>query len=145
MQQGSKVFKASLPVLADIRDFVLESAKSAGLPDHNASGIVLAVDEACSNVILHGYKGEDGDIEICVEAGPQRFKVEISDHAVPFDPLNSNAESALNQRLEERAPGGLGLLMIEQNTSTIHYDPREGGGNVLTLVVGGSPEVCDEH
>jgi anti-sigma regulatory factor (Ser/Thr protein kinase) len=62
---------------------------------------VRAVDEAATNTIAHGYRGETGTIEI--EVGHQRgtLVVCLCDQAVPFDPRDAPATN-LDLPLEKR-------------------------------------------
>jgi anti-sigma regulatory factor (Ser/Thr protein kinase) len=55
---------AELENLAAIRNFVQESAAALGVDQAVISDVVLAADEAVTNVILHGYQGRQGTIEI---------------------------------------------------------------------------------
>ena len=67
-----------------------------GLP-----GVTVAVDEACTNIIEHGYGGEDrGMIEIACEARDGELVITIQDHAQPFDPSEVPPPN-LNATLDE--------------------------------------------
>ena len=51
--------------MADVRAHIRASAKAAGFSDEWIEKLVLAVDEACTNIIRHAYNHrEDGKIEI---------------------------------------------------------------------------------
>ena len=51
--------------ISDVRDFVTEAAQVAGLSARAQHHCQIAVDEACTNIIEHGYGGEDrGEIKI---------------------------------------------------------------------------------
>jgi anti-sigma regulatory factor (Ser/Thr protein kinase) len=57
--------------------------------------------------------------------------VEIVDEGPPFDPL-ARPDPDITLDLEDRQPGGLGILMIRQFTDDVAYR-REDGRNVLTI------------
>jgi len=64
----SKKFPGKYSNLEKISDFVAKNAQSAGLNEQDVYSVQLAVDEACANIIEHGYEGENkGDIECVCE------------------------------------------------------------------------------
>jgi serine/threonine-protein kinase RsbW len=101
---------------------------AATIPD-----VVLAVDEAATNIILHGYQGQEGIIEIEVEQEGDALVVRLRDEAVPFDPTSVPLPD-LTVPLEQRAPGGLGIYLIRQVMDEVAYRITSQGGNELTLV-----------
>lgn len=144
MPPVQKTFPAELECLGAIRDFVAAAAGAAGRSAPEIDSIVLAVDEACSNIILHGYKGQGGEIAVWCAESARRFDVGLLDRAPPFNPLKEAPEPALDQPLDARLPGGLGVLLIRQNTSRQTHHPRAGGGNELIISVGSVEETTDE-
>lgn len=101
---------------------------AATIPD-----VVLAVDEAATNIILHGYQGQEGIIEIEVVQEGDALVVRLRDETVPFDPT-SVPPPDLTVPLEQRAPGGLGIYLIRQVMDEVMYRITSQGGNELTLV-----------
>jgi serine/threonine-protein kinase RsbW len=95
--------------------------------------VVLAVDEAASNIILHGYQGQPGFIEIVVERQGNSLLVHLYDQAPPFDPTKVSAPD-LTLPLEERPVGKLGVFLITQFMDDVIYNASPQGGNQLTLV-----------
>ena len=123
---------ADLRRLADIRRFVRERAASAHAPLECLDDLVQAVDEASTNVIVHGYRGRDGWLEIAVELEDDRFIVTVEDAALPFDPTTV-PEPDLSVPPMARKPGGMGVHLMRESTDTLSYRPRPGGGNILTM------------
>ena len=123
---------ADLRRLADIRRFVRERAASAHAPLECLDDLVQAVDEASTNVIVHGYRGCDGWLEIAVELEDDRFIVTVEDAALPFDPTTV-PEPDLSIPPMARKPGGMGVHLMRESTDTLSYRPRPGGGNILTM------------
>src|SRR5439155_17478646 len=73
--------------LAEVRSFVREATAAFGAPGSVADDLVQAVDEAVCNVILHGYRGFSGEIEVGAEARDGRIEIRILDRsAATFDP-----------------------------------------------------------
>jgi serine/threonine-protein kinase RsbW len=125
-------FAAELKNLAAIRDFVRESAAVLDVAPAIISDLLLAVDEAATNVIIHGYRGQQGTIEIEVKREAADIVVHVRDNAPPFDPTNVPSPD-LTRPLEERPPGGLGIYLIRQYMDEVIYRLMPQGGNELTL------------
>jgi serine/threonine-protein kinase RsbW len=125
-------FAAELKNLAAIRDFVRESAAVLDVAPAIISDLLLAVDEAATNVIIHGYRGQQGTIEIEVKREAADIVVHVRDKAPPFDPTDVPSPD-LTRPLEERPPGGLGIYLIRQYMDEVIYRLMPQGGNELTL------------
>ena len=124
-------FKADLGRLADIRDFIGEAAAGLGVPAEVRDDLRLAVDEAVTNILLHGYDGA-GDIDIEIAARDNDLVIRLSDAAPPFDPVGATPESLAP--VEDRTrPGGFGLYLIRQTMDEVDYR-RLDAGNELTLI-----------
>jgi len=124
---------ADLDRLADLRRFVREAAAAAGAPADRVGDIVQAVDESATNVIIHGYRGKRGWLEVTVAAEDGSLIVTLEDEAPAFDPT-SVPEPDLTVPPMERTPGGMGVHLIRACTDRVTYRPRAGGGNILTMV-----------
>jgi serine/threonine-protein kinase RsbW len=118
--------------LSIIRDFIHEKAKSAGAAPVEIDSLIQAVDEAVSNVIIHGYKDGPGEISIEVSDVLDSIWVMISDKAPSFDPTNA-PEPNINLPLEQRPVGGLGIHLIRHCVDEISHSVPNDGGNVLVL------------
>ena len=124
---------ADLERLADVRHFVRDAAASADAPIDCLDDLVQAVDEAATNVIVHGYRGQRGELEVAVGFDGERFVVTIEDWAPRFDPT-SRPEPDLSVPPERRKPGGMGVHLIRAATDELTWQPRPGGGNILRLI-----------
>lgn len=117
--------------LAEIRDFVQEVGEKLMIPQKVLANTKLAVDEACTNVIKHGYRGESGQIEIVVTGNGRDFSIAIKDFGKSFD-LRNVASPDLKMYVETRKRGGLGVFLMNQLMDEVRY--RAGhDGNVLTM------------
>src|SRR5262245_13566866 len=80
---------ATLDSLARISEFITDATKQAGLDDHAAWQVQLAVDEAATNVIQHGYdQGMPGKIELSWRLDGPSLVVALRDYGRRFDPEN---------------------------------------------------------
>lgn len=115
-----------------IRRVVREAALLAGAADAWADDLVLAVDEACQNVVRHGYAGAPGDIVVTLARTPEGDGVvtEILDFAPPVDPALVRGRD-----LDDVRPGGLGVHLIEALCEEAGFtSPPEGAGNLFRMV-----------
>lgn len=125
---------ARLDNLGAIRAFIEEACGNAGAPPSDCFDLKLAVDEACSNIIEHGYAGgTSGSISIACEGTEDGVRVTIIDFGRAFDPAAVPAPD-LSAGWEDRPIGGLGWHLIRRSVDAVDYGPNPGGGNRLTLV-----------
>lgn len=117
-----------------VREMIGDCCDIAGCDRATRRDIVLAVDEACQNVIRHAYAGaDDGRMGVAVwleSGGEQRRLIfEISDDADPVDPATVSPRD-----LEDVKPGGLGTHLIREIMDTVDFvaSPVEAG-NILRL------------
>lgn len=125
------VVLAQLDQLRRIREFAETELASAGF-EAEAHALVLALDEAATNTIVHGYADKPGDIELTIEFEGDEVVATLLDDAPTHNPLNA-PEPDLSLPLEERPIGGLGVYLVK--TLTDHQEHRSRGecGNVLIL------------
>lgn len=123
-------FAAEPGQLKIIRHLLREIAGRAGLDADGADELVLAVDEACQNIIRHGYHGRhDGCIDVRVRRDAGLLTVELVDYAPPVQPAQCRGRS-----LDEPRPGGLGTYFMSALTDRVRYlRPPPGAGNRLVL------------
>jgi anti-sigma regulatory factor (Ser/Thr protein kinase) len=132
---GQRLARLRIPARADrlaqVRRRVAHALAPLALDRALADGLVLAVDEACANVVRHGYAGadEEGDIVVSLWREGAEIVVRVRDFAPPVD----------LRRLAPRDPralraGGLGLRLIRELMDEVTYSrPRRGGGNLLEM------------
>jgi serine/threonine-protein kinase RsbW len=124
---------AELKNLKEIRRFVREAAMALGVDAAAVSDVVRAVDEAASNIILHGYKLEPGIIEIDVLRERDALMVRLRDEAPTFD-FTQVPVPDVTLPLEERPAGGMGVYFMRKLMDEVRHRSRPGGGNELILI-----------
>jgi serine/threonine-protein kinase RsbW len=93
------------------------------LDEETLGDLKLAVTEACSNSVRHGYgNGRSGTVEISYELQPDRLVVEVADDGPGFDP------ELARRRDEELNEGGLGIAIIRAVADEFEAGERAGGG-----------------
>lgn len=123
---------ADLGRLAEVRRFVREEAEAVHATVDCLDDLVQAIDEASTNVIVHGYRGRPGWLEIGIALEDEQFVVRIEDEAPQFDPTGV-PEPDLSVPPMSRRPGGMGVHLMRAATDGLSYRPRPGGGNILTM------------
>ncbi len=135
---------ADIERMADVRTFVRDAALEAGAPPTCIDDLIQAIDEAATNVVLHGYRGEPGDIDVTVDADGNDLVVTVADSAPTFDPT-AVAAPDLSIPPERRTPGGMGIHLIRAATDVVIHSPRAGGGNILTMTRRVDPRPKEER
>ncbi len=124
---------ADVKQLGAIRRFVEESAAGMGVDAQTIADMVQAVDEAATNIIMHGYRaGGPGTIDLEVDREGEWLVVRLRDGARPFDPT-MHPPPDLTVPLEQRQPGGLGIHLMRSFTDKMAWRTTPDGGNELTL------------
>jgi anti-sigma regulatory factor (Ser/Thr protein kinase) len=120
--------------LPGVRDAVRAWSRALGWSEGPTSDIVLAIDEALSNIIRHGYEGEPGHkIELTARAvydpaWGEGIEVRIRDYGKQV-PL----ETICGRDLNDIRPGGLGVHIIRSVMSSVQYSHAKGGGMQLVM------------
>jgi serine/threonine-protein kinase RsbW len=105
--------------------------RASGFPEDDILDTQLAVEEAITNIIMHGYRNGEGAITVSGRAGDGTVEVRLEDRAGPFDPL-SIPEPDLAGDAGDRKIGGLGIFLIRQIMDDARYR-FEDGKNILVL------------
>jgi anti-sigma regulatory factor (Ser/Thr protein kinase) len=114
-----------------IRARVRSVTLQLGCTEDESSEIVLAVNEACMNVIQHAYAGRsDGEIVLNIGNNAGRIEVLLEDFAAPVD-----LSGICPRALDELRPGGLGTHFMRTLMDECCYGHAEDGcGNWLRMV-----------
>lgn len=122
--------KANPEQLQEMRAEVMDALEGVGLGDHDRSLLVLAVSEACMNVIQHGYKGDpDGEMVLEILNNDPFLEFRLTDFAETVDPATIKPRP-----LDELRPGGLGVHFIRCVMDDYLYTvPAGGKGNLLIM------------
>ncbi len=133
MSESRMMIPARYDRIKEVCTFVVDAAEQAGLDETAIFHCQIAVDEACTNVIEHGYEGEDrGQIEVLCYVSPGQLRIELFDQAPPFD-VTQVPTPELNKPLEEASIGGLGIYFIRKMMDEVKYEHTDRT-NQLTLI-----------
>ena len=122
-------FLACPNALLGMRHALDAALRAQNVEEALRASLVLAVDEACANVIRHAYgAGAEGEIELCVSPFDDGIRLVILDDAPPVDPTHVRPRN-----LDECRPGGLGVCFIDALMDDWRLTPLLGGGNRLQM------------
>ncbi len=125
--------KSKTENLADIREFISSSANEFGFSKEAIENIILAVDEACTNIIKHAYKSfPDGEIKIKLKYSNRKLTIEILDFGASFDPERV-PEPDLQKYYNQHRVGGLGMYLMRTLMDDVKYISVPGKYNQVLL------------
>ena len=124
----------SIENLKGVRDFVRGTLKGHGVKEIQISEMVLALDEMCSNLMIHAHQcNPDALFELYIDVqkgNPIVF--EIIDNGTVFD-INQFSEPDLGNLVHEKRKGGLGIRLVKSIMDKVEYDHRSGK-NICRLI-----------
>jgi anti-sigma regulatory factor (Ser/Thr protein kinase) len=124
---------ADLDNLKRVRSFVESTGEALGIAPAVLGDLCLVVDEAVTNIIIHGYDGADGFVNVLMNCDNDAVIITIRDSAKPFN-AELVATPDLDASLAERKLGGLGVFLIRKMTDEAEFRSLPGGGNELRMV-----------
>ncbi len=125
--------KAEVDSLEKLWEFISAVCAEYGLTEETVNDIHLAVDEACSNIIAHGYDGMPaGEMRLSLQFDADQVQVEITDQGRGFEPAEI-PEPDVDAPIEVREPGGFGWFLIQQVMDEVVYY-RTDNRNRLILI-----------
>jgi serine/threonine-protein kinase RsbW len=124
---------ADVAQLATIRAFVEQHSRALGVDAFDIYDLILAANEVATNIVVHGYRGQPGIIEIELRQRGTAIEIRLRDQAPLFDPTQVPAPD-LTLPLHKRPLGGMGVHVTRELMDAIRYRVTPEGGNELTLV-----------
>lgn len=116
----------SLSNLKGIREFIRTSLKDQHVPEIELSAIVLALDEMCSNLMIHAHHcNPDHLLELHIDIPTKgKFIFEIIDDGSVFD-INEFHEPELGNLVHQKRKGGLGIRLVKAIMDNVEYLKRD--------------------
>ena len=119
--------------LSIIRDFICNAATEIGFSSQIIDNIILAVDEACTNIIKHAYKSfPEGEITVKLKYADKKFTIIIMDHGTPFQP-ETIPDPDLQKYYMQHRVGGLGMYLMKSLMDEVKYVSVPGKYNQVRL------------
>lgn len=108
-----------------VREMLTGVAEMVNLDGSDLNDIRTAVTEACNNVVLHAYQGDEGPLEVEVYGGAQSaLEVVVRDRGTGIRPrIRGAQETAL----------GIGLSVIQALVRRVEFRDPTGGGTEVRM------------
>jgi anti-sigma regulatory factor (Ser/Thr protein kinase) len=121
-------FSADTCELAGMRHAVRDFLLAASVPEMEAELMVLALDEACTNIIRYAYGGcTKHSIRLSIESTQTGISCTLRDYGRSCDPSKIRGRDLADFR-----PGGLGVRILHCAFDTVTFEPQ-ARGTLLTL------------
>ncbi len=133
-QNISKRIASRTESLVEVREFVDTAARAFGFSEEDVANIILAVDEACTNIIKHAYQyAADQEIEISIFPTTRSFEIRIYDNGKAFDPSLIRTPD-LKDHIGHKRRGGLGVYLMKRLMDKVEYNFIPGKRNEVRLI-----------
>lgn len=120
--------------LKEIRDFVYGTLKQVSIEKSDSDMIVLAVDEICSNLIIHSNQNNEEEfieLNIKIKHEPEGIVFEIIDSGDAFN-YSTYEEPSLSEIIHQKRKGGMGMMLVRRIMDSIEFK-SENTYNVCRL------------
>ncbi|MEM6884130.1 MAG: SpoIIE family protein phosphatase [Verrucomicrobiota bacterium] len=112
--------------LSSARDYIEAWSKFCGYDDITVGQIVLACDEATTNVYRYAYEGNGGPITFRVSVDEENMKIILIDQGIPVELCKIKG-----RELDDLRPGGLGTVLLKQVFDKVEYQPQSVGTHLV--------------
>ncbi len=125
--------EAQVDNLNKVLEFIDEEIEATSASTKIQMQLDLAVEELFVNIASYAYIDNEGTATISFdyEEGTRTISIILSDHGVPYNPLEKE-DPDVTLSAEQRNIGGLGILMAKKNVDDIRYEYKDGC-NITTL------------
>lgn len=121
---------AQMSYLTGVRDFIEKIGKKYRFSDKMVNSFKLVVDEACTNIIRHGYRDvKGGEIVLKAIIRRQSLTIAILDQGTSYDPRQANTPD-LDKYIQIGKKGGLGILMMRKLMDDVQYNITSRGNEL---------------
>jgi len=126
----SKTWTSCPNELSDIRQNITDVCRQLNYQEQDINAIVLAIDEACTNIIRYAYDNcKDGRIRIDISSDGHQVIFRLHDFAKKV-----SKNCIKKKATEPLQPGGLGVALMQQIMDSVEFvHTRFCKGNVLEM------------
>ncbi|BDD11023.1 hypothetical protein FUAX_34550 [Fulvitalea axinellae] len=109
--------------LCELRTFVKKVLDKMHVSERQKNELILAVDEVCTNVIVHSHRCDDRHyLELTIkDPTPGALVFEILDYGDGFDIARYEAPT-LEEIIKTKRKGGLGLRLVKKIMDGVEYE-----------------------
>src|ERR1700730_5404917 len=107
-----------------VREMLSGVAEAIALDTSDLYDIRTAVTEACNNVVLHAYEGQEGELEVDLRASLEEVEVAVRDYGIGIRPrIRAADETAV----------GIGLPLIQALVHSVEFSDAGGRGTEVRM------------
>ncbi len=117
--------------LHDLNEFLDSIALSWDFTKKQLFEINLILEELCTNYIEHVGEDNKSFLEIKLSSDGSDLSITVKDNGPPFNPTKVSVPD-VNQPLDQRKAGGIGLHLVRHYTDKISYS-RKNGKNIIYM------------
>lgn len=121
--------QVSLDDLHDLRQRTEHALQEQGVNNHICSDLVIVVDEWITNIVNHGYAGNNGDVDLRVDVNNKQVRICIQDKGPEFNITTSAPVNNIDIHAPGSTPGGLGIELIRRLVDNLEHSRSEDGWN----------------
>lgn len=131
--QSRFTVRADSVAMREVDDFVAAFVREEGIAADEAARILILLEELLTNLMKYGYpdRAEPGRAEVALAFSGSRLEIEFIDDGCAFDPF-AGPPPNLDEPVEDRPVGGLGLHLLRSLTDEVSYE-RRNDRNVIRL------------
>ncbi len=123
-----------LRYLSTLADFLKSVCQKNGVPTEDIEDILVAVDEASTNVIKYAYQvGPLNYFKVRVSLDRDLVQIDVLDQGKRFNPLE-NPPRSKNKPSGDEEDLGIGIYVMKKVMDDIRYRYSPNEGNHLTLI-----------
>jgi serine phosphatase RsbU (regulator of sigma subunit)/anti-sigma regulatory factor (Ser/Thr protein kinase) len=121
---------AQMSYLSQVRDFVEHIGRKYKFTDKVTNSFKLVIEEACTNIIRHGYRDiKGGEITIKAIIRRQSLTMVIIDQGISYDPRQATTPD-LAKYIQIGKKGGLGIFMMRKLMDDVQYNITSRGNEL---------------
>src|SRR3954465_5865318 len=109
-------------------------ADAVGISEPLLADVKTAVSEACNNVVVHAYGGEEGPLEVPVGVTGNQLSVLVRDHGGGIQPTPA---------LTEQTVHGVGLSLIQALTEKVEFAGAADSGTEVRMTFSADHDLTD--
>jgi len=125
-----------LAALSGVRALVADAVLHGEFPATWTNRLQIAVDEAVTNIIEHGYEDRpcgEATINLAAQVSDDEFRITISDQGSHFDP-KTMSDVDIQRHVASGHHGGLGVFLMRKIMDVVDYRYEGGKQNTLMLI-----------
>jgi len=121
---------AQMSYMGQVRDFIEHIGAKYKYSDKIINSYKLVIEEACTNIIRHGYRDiKGGEISIKAIIRQQSLTIVILDQGISYDPRQAQTPD-LEKYIQIGKKGGLGIFMMRKLMDDVQYNITSRGNEL---------------